>query len=487
MLKSRTDGVSIPLCRTTLRAIISMGFAFAAASCCLVSIGIAQPSTTPTIQRLGGTYTPTATTFAIWSPDSSQIELQLDGATYPMVKIPDAGGYTDVYAVAVPGNHHLKPYVFRVGEKTVRDPYGVMADPSTNRNIVIDLSQTEPAGSWIATPPLAQRTDAVIYEIHVRDFTIDPDSGVPPERRGRFLGMVELNTRYQDRPTGLDHLKQLGVTHVQIMPIFDFVACSPVDPAGSRPRCYNWGYDPDNYNVPEERYAQSATDYVGRIRDLKTMINEFHRAGIRVIMDVVYNHVPTSDGKDRVFGDITSRYFLSNDLSGAGRTLDGSNPMVSRMIRDSLEFWADEYHVDGFRFDLLGVFDYATVADWAKYLDQRFPGRTLMISGEPWKGSDVLDPAEGDRVRLGTIGVIGNSHIGVFNPKFRDAIRGSNDTGDPGGYAFNEGSLQPIAQGSRGAIRFSHDFSKPLPDLFDPMFAAAPEQSINYAGAHPEF
>ena len=122
------------------------------------------------------------------------------------------------------------------------------------------------------------------------------------------------------------------------------------------------------------------------------MIDAFHRAGIRVIMDVVYNHVPSSDGKDRVFGDITSCYFLPNDLSGAGRTLDGSNPMVSRMIRDSLEFWADQYHVDGFRFDLLGVFDYATVAEWARYLDQRFPGRALMIYGEPWAA--VADPTE---------------------------------------------------------------------------------------------
>ena len=441
-----------------------------------------QAAATPSIRRLGATYDAQATTFALWSPDSDRVELLLGPATYAMARIPDADGYTDVYAVTVPGNHHLKPYAFRVAGKTVRDPYGVMVDPNSGRNIVIDMAQTEPPGGWAAPPPLAQRTDAIIYEVHVRDFTVDPDAGTPPEHRGRFLGMIEPGTRYQDRPTGLDHLVKLGVTHVQIMPIFDFSSCSSVDPNGGRKRCYNWGYDPDNYNVPEERYALSASDYAGRIRDLKTMIDAFHRAGIRVIMDVVYNHVPSSDGKDRVFGDITSRYFLPNDLSGAGRTLDGSNPMVSRMIRDSLEFWADQYHVDGFRFDLLGVFDYATVADWARYLDQRFPGRALMIYGEPWAA--VADPRESARVRLGSVAVIADVHVGVFNSQFRDAIRGANNTGDAGGYAFNEGALEPVTQGSRGAIRFSPDFSSPLPNLWDPMFAAAPEQSINYAGAH---
>lgn len=193
MLKVRTDGANIRLCRTTLRVIVPMGFAFAVAFCCLVSIGIAQPSTTPTIQRLGATFTSTATTFAIWSPESSQVELQLDGATHPTVKIPDAGGYTDVYAVTVPGNHHLKPYVFRVAGKNVRDPYGVMVDPASGRNIVIDLTQTEPASGWAPAPPLAQRTDAVIYEIHVRDFTITstfPRSVMrsrPPTTSGAFV------------------------------------------------------------------------------------------------------------------------------------------------------------------------------------------------------------------------------------------------------------------------------------------------------------
>src|SRR4051794_2256148 len=176
--------------------------------------------------------------------------------------------------------------------------------------------------------------------------------------------MVQRGTSFLGKPTGLDHLVRLGVTHVQIMPIFDFYTCSAADPGSERSRCYNWGYDPDSYNVPEAAYARSATDFVGRIRELKTMINEFHRAGIRVIMDVVYNHVPVvHDGQDRIFGAITSRYFLPHDLSGAGRTLNGSEPMVSRMIRDSLEFWVDQYHVDGFRFDLMGVFDYRTVGD----------------------------------------------------------------------------------------------------------------------------
>ena len=198
-------------------------------------------------------------------------------------------------------------------------------------------------------------------------------SGVDPEKRGKFLGMVQSGTKFQGRATGLDHLRDLGITHVQIMPIFDFKSCSARDPNRNGPNCYNWGYDPENFNVPEERYSVS-NDPVERIRELKTMINELHKAGIRVIMDVVYNHTAAfGDGGETTFSQITPQYFTISDLSGTGNSIDASKPMVSRFIRDSLEFWVREYHVDGFRFDLLGVFDYESAGDWGRYLNQHFP------------------------------------------------------------------------------------------------------------------
>ena len=249
--------------------------------------------TTADAESLGTTYRPEATTFALWSPDTAKVQLLLDGTLHSMVRAPDADGLTDVYAVTVSGDQHFKRYSFRVDGRVARDPYGVMVDPATDDNIVVNMALAEPAGGWAPRPALNAREDAVIYEVHVRDFTIDPSSGVDPEMRGKFLGMVQPGTIFIGRATGLDHLKELGITPVQIMPIFDFKSCSQHDPNHTGPDCYSWGYDPENFNVPEERYSVS-NDPVERIRELKTMINEFHKAGIRVIMDVVYNHTAVS-------------------------------------------------------------------------------------------------------------------------------------------------------------------------------------------------
>ena len=444
---------------------------------------------------LGAVYTPAATTFSIWSPDSSDVQLSLEGQTgpLPMTRLPDTDEFSDVYSVTVPGNHHLKTYNFRINGRPVRDPLGVMVTPSGDSNVVVDLSQTEPADGWVASPPLALRTDAVIYEVHVRDFTLDPSSGVSAAKRGKFLGMVEHGTRIEGRPTGIDHLVDLGVTHVQIMPMFDYRSCS-VFTAPNPPDCYNWGYDPQNYNVPEENYSQFPSDPVARIRELKTMINEFHKSGIRVIMDVVYNHVPAlAGGRDDVFGDITSRYFLPRDISGAGKSLDGGVPMVSQMIRDSLDYWVREYHVDGFRFDLMGVFRTLNVGNWARYLNTKYPDRTLLIYGEPYAAGDGTvigalsgDLTERDEVRQGTVAYISADSVGVFNTSYRNAIRGGDlNGGGSGGYMFNQGNVGiEVQPGSRGSIRFSNKPYQPLGNLFDPLFGARPDQSINYISVH---
>jgi pullulanase len=368
-----------------------------------------------------------------------------------------------------------------------------MVEPASNNNIVVDLSKTEPVDSWAPSPPLAERADAIIYEVNVHDFTIDPSSGVSEPKRGKFLGMVEHGTRFKDRPTGIDHLVDLGVTHVQIMPMFDFRACSALTSPNPL-NCYNWGYDPQNYNVPEENYSQFPNDPVERIRELKTMINELHKSGIRVIMDVVYNHVPlAANGRDDAFGNISNQYFLPRDISGAGRSLDGGVPAVSRMIRDSLEYWVREYHVDGFRFDLMGVFRYLNVGDWASYLNAKYPDRILLIYGEPYAAGDGNvngalsgDLSEHDEVRQGTVAFISPDYVGVFNTSYRDAIRGGDlNGGGDGGYMFNQGNAHDeIQPGSRGSIRFSNTPYQPLRNLFDRMFSAYPGQSINYISVH---
>lgn len=438
---------------------------------------------------LGAIYTPAATCFSIWSPDTDDVKLFLEGqpSLIATARIPDTDQYTDVYQVTVPGDQVLKRYNFQISGRTVRDPYGVMVEPGTDNDVVMDLAATEPDGGWAPAPQFAQREDAIIYELHVHDYTADPSSGVSAENRGKYLGLVEHGAQIQGRPTGIDHLIDLGVTHVQIMPFFDFSSCSST----AATDCYNWGYDPANYNVPEERYSKFAgTDYVDRIRELKTMINEFHKAGIRVVMDVVYNHTPSDDD---VFGGISSRYFLPQDISLAGRSLDGGVPMVSRMIRDSLEYWVQDYRIDGFRFDLLGIFRYLNVAAWAQYLNARFPDRKLLLYGEPYAATavNIANAGSGslqdrDQFRLGTAAFVADAHVGAFNFKYRDAIRGGDlNGGGGGGYMFNQGDARDEVQpGSRGSIRFSNQPYQPLGDLADRMFAARPGQSINFVSVH---
>lgn len=460
----------------------------------------------------GVTYSATGSTFAIWSPDHLDVKLKLAGVLYPMTKAADANGYTNVYTVNVPGNHHLKKYSFVLDGKTVRDPYGVMVDASTTSatpdNIVLDMSQTNLSTAWAARPAQVQREDAIIYEVHVRDFTIDASSGVDAAKRGKFAGMTQTGTTLNGAgvvKTGIDHLKELGVTHVQLLPIYDFGTCSPLmvqDPTNTIPDpnpypsalCYNWGYDPVNFNVPEERYSMNQADPVARVRELKTMVDEFHKNGIRVIMDVVYNHTYNK----AVFGDISSKYYTATDLSGTGNSIDVKNPMVARMIRDSLEFWAREYNLDGFRFDLMGIYDRSVVADWSNYLNQQFPTRNIMFYGEPWNGY-ATDPAEADRVRLGSVGTIVDAHVGVFNSKYRDALKGDGDSGNNVGFLFNAGEywgtgqwnangagLSPISVGMYGSPRY-YNTGGVLANTWDPMFALDPEQSINYVDAHDNY
>ncbi|MCX2836158.1 type I pullulanase [Microbulbifer thermotolerans] len=430
------------------------------------------------VETLGASYSPSETTFALWSPDHSNVQLVLDGQNYTMGRVPDANGMTDIYAVTVSGDWKLKPYYFVVNGVAVRDPYGKMVEPNTNNNIVMDLDSTDLPGGWSQRPALAEREDAVIYEVHVRDFTIAAESGVSANKRGKFLGMVEGGTSFNGVTTGIDHLKELGVTHVQLMPVYDFNACAD----STDTDCYSWGYDPRNFNVPEERYSLTPFDYENRVREFKQMVDEFHKAGIRVIMDVVYNHTYSKE----VFEPISSSYYTETDLSGTGNSIDANVPMVSRMIRDSLEYWVDEYNIDGFRFDLIGIFDYDEVEDWASHLNSKFPDRNLLIYGEPWNGY-ASDPRELERVRLGTIGRIYESHTGVFNPKFREAIKGQNDNGGCNSgdcFAFNSGpDTWRIEVGSRGGIRYTKN-KDTLIDTWDPMFAMDPEQSINYVSAH---
>lgn len=445
-------------------------------------------------QFLGAVYSKDKTVFRLWSPDSSNVTVDVNGKTHKMTKT-SFDGYSDVYEVAVEGDLDQKPYQFKVNGQAVRDPYGKMVVPATysgsdgvgvvasdNRNVVMNMRSTDLEEGWAPRPVFKNREDAIIYEVHVRDFTVDKSSGISEANRGRYLGMVETGTKSADGlATGIDHLKELGITHVQLLPVYDYGTCSDQDSQSDS--CYNWGYDPVNFNVPEDRYTSvfKSENYLQKVKEFKQMVNEFHKHGIRVIMDVVYNHTYNKE----MFEKITSKYYTSIDLSGCGNSTDSKQEMFNRFVRDSLEYWATEYNIDGFRFDLVGIFDMSAFKSWGEYLNGKYPERNFLMYGEPWNGF-ANDPSESTRVRLGTIKQGVSAHVGVFNGKYRECVKGGSDN-DIGGFMFNKtyhdlgagvsNNVECVSAGVRGAIGDDNN-------AWTPLFAADPEQSINYLTAH---
>lgn len=450
-------------------------------------------------QTLGATYTKESTTFRIWSPDTSDVKVTVDGVTHTLNKS-NLDCYTNVYEATVDGDLAGKTYQFTIGGVDARDPYGKMtAKGSNTANIVMDMKTTEPDGGWADRPKLKNREDTIAYEVHVRDFTIDPTSGVDDDKKGRYLGMVQPGTTYADTgvKTGIDHLKELGVTHVQLQPIFDYATCSNVDSQDSS--CYNWGYDPWNYNVPEDRYTSVfGTDkYAQKIKEVKEMINEFHKQGIRVIMDVVYNH--TMD--KTVLGGITQNYYLSKDTTDCGNTVNADQNMVWTMIRDSMDYWVSEFHVDGFRLDLVGAFATKDYSDWGEYLNKQHPDANLVIYGEPWASdNDVAEELIKEPVRTGRMYKTSkDAHVGAFNNRIRNCLKGSSDDGKALGFIFNktndgwdgngtdendkplETNKDCVFMGVKAGVRHANATGI---DVWSAQGFADPEQTVSYVTAH---
>ncbi|MFT6985779.1 MAG: pullulanase [Psychromonas sp.] len=438
---------------------------------------------TPIGETLGAVYSTDSTTFSIWSPDNADVKVRVNGIEHSMSKVADFNGYSNVYQITVNGDLQLQEYTYLINGIQVRDPYGKMAKPGTGDyeavNIVMDMSKTVPTGGWATRPALIEREDAIIYEMHVRDFTIDSSSGVSAGNHGKYMGLVEAGTTYNGVKTGIDHLKELGVTHVQLLPVYDYATCDGLPDSNG---CYNWGYDPRNFNIPEDRYSKVPTNYEERAREFKTMVNELHKAGIRVIMDVVYNHTYNK----QMFENITGQYYTPTDLSGTGNSIDADVPMVSRMIQDSLEYWVDEYGIDGFRFDLIGIFSYLEVEKWGRYMNTTFPDRNLLIYGEPWNGY-ASDPKNDQRVRYGTTHNMVEEHVGVFNGAFREAIKGSNDDTRSGFMLNNLAAADAgwgIYDGMHGSAYNPNDSRN---GEWFRNYASDPEQTINYISAHDNF
>ena len=438
---------------------------------------------------LGVTYTPSSSVFKVWAPTAAAVSLVLY----------ETGGNVEAGAVSEFGDKgrviQMKPWVEGIWQVKVRedlngkyymlqvsfeegaaqevpDPYATAVSANGVRMAIVDLKSTDPEGwSEDQSPSLLHPSNAVLYELHVRDFSIHDSSGIL--HKGKYKAFTETGLKDDEgNALGIDHLVELGITHVHLLPVFDFQTIDELKDRGNGSNRsdftdYNWGYDPQHYNVPEGSYSTDATNPRTRITEFKEMVQSLHRHGISVIMDVVYNH--TYSVEKGPFDRLVPGYFYRQDFngrlsngSGVGNELATERPMVRKYIKDSLYYWAKEYHIDGFRFDLMGLIDKVTMREITEELRLEV-NPNLLLYGEPWTGGD--SPLVNKTVK----GVQRGKGYAVFNDNFRSAIKGDSDGWGRGFVTGEFGKEGAVAAGIEGAI---HDF------------ADSPMETVNYVTAH---
>ena len=433
---------------------------------------------------LGVEYTPAGTHLRLWAPTAKQAAVNLyrrgtGGAC--AVTLPLQQQDNGVWSIYLPGDQHGKYYDFTLttpfGTCNPADPYARSAGVNGVRSMIFDPARVDPQGWERDVRPVIPPARRSVWEVSVRDFSQDPASGVHTAWRGKFLAFTQQGTTLSSdgiHPTCLNYLKRLGVSYVQLMPIFDF---GSVDESRPLTRQYNWGYDPTNFNVPEGSYSTDPTRGEVRVRECKQMIAALHAAGIGVVMDVVYNHMYRSDNVlNRV---VPLYYFRQNDDgslsngSGCGNEFASERPMARRYLIDSVLYWAREYHIDGFRFDLMGLYDVETMNLLRAELDKLPGGRDILMYGEPWQGGcSALHRYEANKNNLNML----NERIGIFCDNTRDAIKGGCfDAREPGYVEGKPGSFWDIGASVAAWCR-----SEKLPPH-------APGQIISYVSAHDNF
>ena len=433
---------------------------------------------------LGVEHTPAGTHLRLWAPTAKQAAVNLyrrgtGGAcvgTLPLQQ-QDKG----VWSIYLPGDQHGKYYDFTLttpfGTCNAADPYARSAGVNGVRSMIFDPARVDPQGWERDVRPVIPPARRSVWEVSVRDFSQDPASGVHTAWRGKFLAFTQQGTTLSSdgiHPTCLNYLKRLGVSYVQLMPIFDF---GSVDESRPLTRQYNWGYDPTNFNVPEGSYSTDPTRGEVRVRECKQMIAALHAAGIGVVMDVVYNHMYRSDNV--LNRAVPLYYFRQNDDgslsngSGCGNEFASERPMARRYLIDSVLYWAREYHIDGFRFDLMGLYDVETMNLLRAELDKLPGGRDILMYGEPWQGGcSALHRYEANKNNLNML----NERIGIFCDNTRDAIKGGCfDAREPGYVEGKPGSFWDI-----GAAVAAWCRSDRLPPH-------APSQIVSYVSAHDNF
>jgi pullulanase len=440
---------------------------------------------------LGVKYSPLKTAFKVWAPKATEVKLRLydagDGgqatSTTDMVK-----GGRGVWLAVIDKDIKNKYYTFQVkqdGKWLLEHPdiYAKAVGVNGSRGMVVDLPSTNPT-NWRndKKPALKNFTDIVLYETHIRDISISPNSGIT--HKGKFLGLAETGSKSPDgEATGLDHIKELGVTHVHLLPSFDFNSVDETKPDAGQ---YNWGYDPLNYNVPEGSYSTDPYDGNVRIKEFKKMVQTLHKNGLRVILDVVYNH--TSDIKNSNFSQFAPGYFYRqnpdgsySDATGCGNEVASERPMVRKFIMESVVYWAKEYHLDGFRFDLMGVHDIETMNMISDTLHKIDP--TIFIYGEGWAAGNSPFPEDKRAVKKNMPKV---PHIAAFSDDIRDGIKGGwSDLKEKGFVSGNASLAESVKFGIVASTQNAQVNYKAVNYSKAP-WAAEPYQAITYVSCHDD-
>lgn len=439
---------------------------------------------------LGLTYTPAgAARLRVWAPTAESLTLRLydagtgglPRASHSMQKA-EGGTWTYELPAGTTGFYTVQATIQGQARAEVADPYVHAVGLNGQRGALLDAATLGPAG-WAQDqrPPLRQATDVVIGEVHVRDLSVSPQSGI--RQKGTFLGFTETGTRGpQGVKTGLDHLRELGVTHVHLLPTNDFASIDESRPAGR----YNWGYDPLHYSVPEGTYSTDAANPAARVTELKQLVQSLHRQQVRVVLDVVYNH--TADARRSAFEQLVPGYYYRHtangrlsDAAACGNEVASERPMVRKLIVESVAYWARHYHVDGFRFDLMGILDLETMRQVRAALTAIDP--SIFIYGEGWTAGTSPLPDAQRALKANVAQVPG---VAAFGDELRDGVKGHFARHEEPGFASGRPGLEESVKfGIVGATRHPQlDYTKvnysPAP------WAAAPAQAINYVACHDD-
>ena len=432
------------------------------------------------------------TNFTLWSPtaDSAVVRIYNEGIGGEVIeaRYMDRKSSNEPWRVAFDKPLYGKFYTFSIfhnGEWLAETPgaYARATGVNGRRAAIIDFAATNPEG-WDedVRPALDKFTDIIIYEMHHRDFSIHASAG--NKYAGKFLALTQEGTRSPEgEMTGIDHLKELGVTHVHILPSYDYGSVDESRPDSAQ---YNWGYDPVNYNVPEGSYSTNAFDPSTRIREMKEMVQALHRHGIRVILDVVYNHTYINDGSN--FSLTTPGYYYRHnedgsyaDASACGNEVASEREMVRDYIVNSVKYWAEEYHLDGFRFDLMGMIDIETMNAVRAELDKIDP--SIFIYGEGWAAGAPVIPNEECAMKANAYKIPG---VAVFSDDLRDGVKGHFSQATGRGFATGaEGCEESVKFGIVGAIEHPQ-INYELVNYSKAPYTNHPTQVINYVSCHDD-